>query len=145
TSSLEANGRYLQRGSLIYQALFESDGWAGEIRALSLDANGAISQQVWTTDSEFALASHVVNARTILTHNSIGVDFEWALLSEHQRSSFLDAATGETLELNSEAASERFNWVRGFNESIMNGVGALRERRKLLGDVINSNLLYVAS
>lgn len=145
TSSLEANGRYLQRGSLIYQALFESDGWAGEIRALSLDANGAISQQVWTTDSEFALASHVVNARTILTHNSIGVNFEWALLSEHQRSSFLDAAAGETLELNSEAANERLNWVRGSNESIINGVGALRERRKLLGDVINSNLLYVAS
>ena len=144
TSSLETNGRYLQAGSLIYQTLFESDGWVGEIRALSLDRAGAISQEVWTTDNSFSVGAEDVLGRTILTHNEVGVDFQWVNLSESQRARFISGS--ETLADNEENAIRRLEWVRGYNDGLEIGGGeTLRVRRKLLGDVINSNLLYVAS
>lgn len=170
-SSLEANSRYLQEGSLVYQALFESDGWVGEVRALSLNSDGSVARDSddslklkWSTNGTF---NHDLAGdpppRVMLTYNGEkGSLFQWKDGSDEmggadganeltplQKFSFI--GVGEALDSNSEiAGQERLKWLQGFNDGkiivkdeVENEV--LRDRQRLLGDIVNSNLLYIAA
>ncbi|WP_295803171.1 PilC/PilY family type IV pilus protein [uncultured Microbulbifer sp.] len=125
-SSVATNSTRLGTDTVIYQALFNSADWSGELRALNLKKDGTVGSTKWVTDdSKFDSDS----TRNIVTYNNGGVDFVWTNLSTAQQDALKDGGT----ELVGQA---RLNWVRGMD------VPGLRDRDSLLGDIVNSSPVF---
>lgn len=136
-SSVATNSTRLTEGSFVYQALFNSEDWSGEIRSFEIGAQGAISNSIAaTTDSGMPTNGA---GRTIYTYNDGGtgaamVDFTWANLSDTQRNHLIDGDTAAV-------GQARLDWLQGDRSN--EGAGGLRERSKLLGDIVNSSPVYL--
>ena len=125
-SSVATNSTRLGTDTVIYQALFNSTDWSGELRALNLQSDGSVGTTKWKTDnSKFSSYS----MRNIVTYNNGGVDFAWANLSSAQQDALKDGGT----EVEGQG---RLNWVRGLE------VAGLRDRDSLLGDIVNSSPVF---
>ncbi|WP_439510693.1 pilus assembly protein [Marinimicrobium koreense] len=136
-SSVATNSTRLTEGSFVYQALFNSENWSGEIRSFEIGANGAISSTVYASTNSGMPSTSA--GRTVYTYNDGGtgnamVDFTWENLSDTQRNHLIAGDT-ETL------GQDRLNWVKG--DRSKEGTGGLREREKLLGDIVNSSPVYL--
>lgn len=125
-SSVATNSTRLGTDTVIYQALFNSTDWSGELRALNLESNGTVGTTKWKTDNS-KFTSHAT--RNIVTYNNGGVDFSWANLSAAQQAALKDGGTDAQ-------GQERLNWVRGQD------VSGLRTRSSLLGDIVNSSPVF---
>lgn len=153
-SSLAANSTRLGSDTKIYQAGFSSTDWTGVFRAFSLrivsedtngngvkdfgedtnangqlDGVGSLGDKVW--DMSFASASN----RRILTYNPAaigvkGISFEWTELSAAQQA----ALTGV----------EVLNYIRGDSSNEKSNNGTFRNRKSTLGDIVNSDPLFVS-
>ncbi|WP_444920981.1 pilus assembly protein [Microbulbifer sp. CnH-101-G] len=122
-SSVAANSTRLGTDTAIFQALFNSDNWSGEVRAIEMDTDGTLSDSAkWTSTGNIPEIN-----RDVFTYNgSKIVDFTWDKLTSFQQSALKgadDEATG----------IRRLNWIRGANET------GMRVRSKLLGDIVNSS------
>ncbi|WP_237064383.1 pilus assembly protein [Microbulbifer zhoushanensis] len=124
-SAVATNSTRLGTDTAIYQALFNSGDWSGEIRAIKLNADGSIGDYLWRTEAaDFAAPAD----REIFTHNgTAGTEFLWDNLTAAQQSS-LGASAAE--------GQNALNWLRG--ESIP----GLRERTTPLGDIVNSSPVF---
>lgn len=128
-SSVAANSTRLGTDTVIYQALFNSGDWSGEIKAIPLKADGSLGSTVaWSTSDVGKIPS--ADSRNILTYNgSSTVAFQWTNLTATQKSALIgsdDATVGE----------QRLNWIRG------QAVDDMRSRTTLLGDVVNASPVY---
>jgi len=123
-SSVATNSTRLGTDTVIYQALFNSADWSGEVRALNLKEDGTVGSTKWTTDnSKF---DSPIN-RDIVTYNGGGVDFAWENLS---------AAQQQALGATEAEGKDVINWARGQD------VTGLRDRSTLLGDIVNSSPVF---
>lgn len=126
-ASITTNTTRLDTQTLIYQARFNSEDWSGQLLAYSLNTDGSVNELVW--DAAEKIPEH--DTRNIFTFNktnSTGVVFtedNWGNLSSEQQG---DLATNATL-----------SYIRGdpSNE------GTFRNRNSILGDIINSDPLFV--
>ena len=124
-SAVATNSTRLGTDTAIYQALFNSGDWSGEIRAIKLNADGSIGNYLWKTEAaDFKSASE----RDIFTYNgTAGVEFAWDSLSDGQK-----AALGST----DAEAQQALSWLRGAD------VAGLRDRPTPLGDIVNSSPVF---
>ena len=132
-SSVATNSTRLGTDTVIYQALFNSTDWSGELKALNLDSNGAVSSVKWQSDdSKFSPAV----TREIFTHNGTsGAEFKWGATAADGGIS--DAQKAELIgEDTAVEGAARLLWVRGAD------VPSLRSRDKLLGDIVNSSPVF---
>ncbi|QKX17358.1 pilus assembly protein [Microbulbifer sp. YPW1] len=125
-SSVATNSTRLGTDTVIYQALFNSTNWSGELRALNLNSDGTVGSTKWKTDDS-KFTSYAM--RNIVTYNGGGVDFAWANLSTAQQDALKDGGTDAE-------GQARLNWVRGL------GVTGLRDRESILGDIVNSSPVF---
>ena len=123
-SSVATNSTRLGTDTVIYQALFNSADWSGEVRALNLKEDGTVGSTKWVTDDSKFDSPGV---RDIFTYNNVGVEFAWANLSVAQQQA-LGATEAEGTDV--------INWVRGQD------VTGLRDRGSLLGDIVNSSPVF---
>jgi len=133
-ASVATNSTRLTEGSFVYQARFNSEDWSGEIRAFEIDENNNIEEAPsGSTDNTMSTGPNTALARNLVTFtDGQTVDFEWDELNDAQRD-FLDGdADDEALGI------ARLNWLRG-DDSNETATGGLRERSRLLGDVVNSS------
>jgi len=146
-SAVTTNSTSIRSDSRLYQARFNANGWSGQLLAYSVAANGAVSSsEEW--DSATLLRGQAgisADTRNIITYGTVsrdGLPFTWAGL------------TGQTAQrdaLNHDAAggldnrgADRVAWLRGQSQHEGKSASQLRERTAgPLGDVINSNPLYV--
>ena len=133
-ASVATNSTRLTEGSFVYQARFNSEDWSGEIRAFEIDENnnieGAPSE---STDNTMSTGQALAAARNVVTFtNGQTVDFEWDELNDAQRDLLDGDDDDEALGI------ARLNWLRG-DDSNATATGGLRERTRLLGDVVNSS------
>lgn len=124
-SSVAANSTRLSTDSAIFQAIFNSDGWTGEIKAIKLESDGALSDTaLWSTSTAGKIPT---SNRDIITFNgSDTVDFIWSKLTPAQKAALINTD-------DEDLAKQRLDWVRGEN------VTGLRDRAVLLGDVVNAS------
>jgi type IV pilus assembly protein PilY1 len=134
SSAVATNSNRLSSGSLIYQVTFESAGWTGEISAFKLDTRTGdpANTATWTASSLLPSASK----RNILTWRpdlspAEGTNFNWSDISAAQRT----ALTSEDV----------LNWLRGDQSKEKSFGGPLRNRSKVLGDIINSDPYFVGN
>ncbi|WP_444939597.1 pilus assembly protein [Microbulbifer sp. JMSA002] len=125
SSSVAANSTRLSTDSAIFQAIFNSGDWSGEIKSIRLESDGTLSDTtLWSTSTAGKIPT---NNRDIITFDgSDTVNFSWSNLTSSQKTALISTD-------DEDLAKQRLNWVRGED------VDGLRDRAVLLGDVVNAS------
>lgn len=135
-SGVATNSTRLEEGTFVYQAMFNTKGWFGEIKAFTQSNNAAQGfVEVWSTKGKINSEA----SRKVFTYNPESrKSFEfntanWSMLSTTQK-----AALGA----NATSAQQLMNWVRGSD------ISGYRKRlmsdgtKNLLGDVVTSTPVF---
>lgn len=136
-------------GSLIYQGAFDTSDWSGDVLAIPLTVNASntlvVGSSQWSaSDRLTAMASPASNRNIVMgkpgaTASPTAVNFTWATVgsavqTDLNRASPSDAADG--------LGQDRLNYLRGDKSKEGN---PFRVRTKLLGDIVNSSIVYSGS
>jgi type IV pilus assembly protein PilY1 len=129
STTTAVNSVTLSTDSYAYQGTLDSSDWSGDITAYSLSVvnNHLVKTEAWNVSDE--LPRH--DNRNILSWNgSAGIDFLWDDLTTAQKA-YLD---------NNENILE---YIRGDQSHEQQSSGTLRNRDKLIGDIVNSDPVFV--
>lgn len=130
-SAVASNGTKVAGGSLVYQAGFDSEKWGGELRAFQVNADGNISNTpTWkaTVQLPAPAARTMVLGRGGSTKVSI-TPSSYTSLTAQEKTNFKDEAT--------------FQYLLGVRSNEKNNGGTLRDRTSAIGDIVNSDPLYI--
>ncbi|WP_462328772.1 PilC/PilY family type IV pilus protein [Thiohalocapsa halophila] len=161
-SAAATNSTLLRENTLVYQARFHPDDWSGEIRAMEVSGDGSLGGMRWNTNDPGRFPA--ADERRVYSYNGReGValtNANWASLSLTQCGGLLgltlpevmeelnivDAADGTCSDLDAavdtDLARQRLDWLRG-DRSAEEPTGMLRERNRILGDIVHSNPVLV--
>ncbi len=135
-AGVATNSTRLDEGTFVYQALFNTIGWHGEIRAYKASAiSSADFQSVWTTKGKFTSASN----RHLFSFNpQARAPFEfnlsnWGSLSSEQKTAL---GSSDTIGQNV------MRWVTGEDVTGYRTRHMPDGTRNLLGDVVNSTPVF---
>lgn len=142
-AAVATNSTRLNTDTLVYQARFNSGDWSGQIVAYPLESDGSLGAAKWDTDTSGKIPAAA--SRNIFTWNGTAqVDFKsanFASLNATQQAA-LNAPACAPL---SACGPARIDWLRGdATQEVKNG-GPFRDRVKPLGDVVNSDPLFVGA
>lgn len=139
-AAVTTNTSRLNDGTHIYQAKFNSRDWSGQLFAYEMGSDGSLGATLWEASS--VLPSHT--SRTIFTHNGTSglalTPANFSLLSSSQQNALNTNIAGT----NDGQGISRISWLRGDKTTEVAQGGGFRNRSNgLLGDIVNSDLLYV--
>ncbi|SED42293.1 pilus assembly protein [Pseudomonas anguilliseptica] len=136
-AAIATNSTRLDADTLIYQAKFNSADWGGELLAFGINADGSVGPVSWRTGTAGLIPAAA--SRNIFTRNALGgTAFQWVNLTLAQQAelSVSNAVDGATV----------VNWLRGGSSGATLTSGeVLRSRATVLGDIVNSNPVYVGA
>lgn len=139
-SAITSNSTRLDTDTNIYQARFDSSDWTGELYAYEIESDGSVGNQAWkATDNIPAAASRSIF--TLNSNSSNGVTFEWNSLSNAQKTD-LDT---NILGVDDGLGQDRLAYLRGDQSQELKNGGSFRNRSSVLGDIINSDPLFVGT
>lgn len=139
-SAVTFNTSTLETDSALYFAFFNSANWSGDLVSFPLDSSGNIDPTAaWSAAAELDSGSPVsTSTRTIITSNaSTGVPFRWdtSVLSGAQQNDL-------NVSINSSSSGQNLlDYIRGDRSN--EGPGSYRVRSSILGDIVNSNPVFV--
>lgn len=143
-SSASVNSGSISSESRVYQAVFNSSGWTGDLFAFKINADGTLrSTPEWRAADPLKMPA--AGSRNIFTLSSAGasMEFKWtgAIENDAGRKSQLDPATGAP------QAEAILDYLRGddTNEQTAAGGGIFRKRASKLGDIVSSAPLFVGA
>lgn len=135
------NGPRLGDKSVVFQAIYNSGNWTGDLKAYNLDPNsGQISSLKW----EAADRLPPVSARRLFSWNPVsgqGITLEWSKLSESQRQALSVGPNG----VGDGLGEKRLAYLRGETSGELRLGGGFRNRINLLGDIVNSDPVHVGN
>jgi type IV pilus assembly protein PilY1 len=163
-SSVAANSSQFQTNTVLYQALFESGSWSGNIRAFDLltedinhngildippavsvsedkNGNGELDSGEISTVERWNAASRIPPAseRQIFSYDPVGeegIEFLWSNLNNVQKAVLDNANIANSSSL-------ILDYLRGVRSKEGGEPGDFRTRLSLLGDIVNSDPLFV--
>ena len=147
-TSLSINTNRIRSGSYIFQSLFDSTRWSGDLVAFPINPFGLVATTESWSAAEALDSVSDLTSRTIITPEELGSDsngdgfvsvsaktFVWDNLSASQRALLQkDDEIGGTVSTT--VASERVDYLRGDRSG---EVDDFRKRDSRLGDIINSD------
>ncbi|MBN8921948.1 MAG: pilus assembly protein PilY [Rhodanobacter sp. 68-29] len=148
-ASLAANSTQLQTGTVAYQANYWTAKWKGDLKSLAVDsANGTIATSAtWTASGKLPTPA----SRRIMTFNPAAtgasryVEFKLdsggalPVLSSAQNTA-LSSVAGTTVD-----EKDLINYLRGDSSREMANGGSFRNRDNPIGDIVNSQPVYVGA
>lgn len=127
-SALATNSTRLSTETVIYQARFNSADWNGQLLAIPLNSDGSIGTVLWDAAENIPAAA----SRNILTWSgSAGINFAWGDLSSAQQTLLGNA--------------DMVDYLRGSSTNEVKNGGSYRNREKILGDIVNSDPVFVGA
>jgi type IV pilus assembly protein PilY1 len=152
-SSVATNSTRLNAETVVFQAKFNSLDWSGQVVAYQLDDTGTLANlPTWDTDSTVTTANRtaLAGAGKIKTFKpGVGeIAFSYGNLSAKQKCflDYLDNTTSPCAAMADADAvftagdglgGDRVTWLQGQT------VAGMRTRAKVLGDVVNSDPVFV--
>jgi type IV pilus assembly protein PilY1 len=147
-SSVASNSTRLDSGTQVYQAKFDATDWSGQLVAYKVNTSTGALTPVWEVST--LLPAHA--SRNIYTYNPSaaagfrGISFLWDDLtttpSGTSQQDYLNKLSG----VNDGKGKLRVDWLRGDDaKEQKNTAGIFRNRTNVLGDIINSDPVYVGS
>lgn len=118
-SSIAANSKRLGTTTHIYLASFDSTDWSGELEALPLGSNGTPGSAAWSANANLPAPA----ARNIWTSSG-------------------GAATSFTGAFSGTLTADVVDYLRGVQTNELPS-GSFRSRSKILGDIVNSDPVFV--
>ena len=134
-SNLTANGNSLNNGSQIFQAMFTSRVWSGDIKAFDISTGGIAATADWSLMTQANEPSNNFATRPVMTwYNNAGATFD----SAHVPSSNAYARAGTPAV----SADDNIAYLKGVRTKEVQNGGTLRDRRSPIGDIVNSSPFY---
>ena len=131
-SSVTANATRLDSNTHIYQARYNSGDWSGQLVSIPLNSDGSLGNIAW----DAATLIPEPSARNIFTRQGgVGIPFRWDTLNVTNRALFNVAGDNQ--------GESRVAYLRGERAGEQRNGGPFRNRSDLLGDIINSDPVYV--
>ncbi|MFV0664522.1 pilus assembly protein [Denitromonas sp.] len=136
-ATVSASSTRLSTDTLVFQALFDSGNWSGDMLAFEIDqvpSSPTYLQPKATPKWQAKNRIPAFGARSLFTYNAsnhTGIGFSWANLNSTQQ-----AALGSSMLL---------DWIRGDQSREKNNGGTYRNRKTVMGDVINSSPTYAST
>ena len=161
-AAVSFNSTNLNTGTRVFQSIFDSSRWSGDLLAKDIVINGvtgiaSISGTAWQASTD--IDSRAPASRQIITYDGTtgyGVNFEWGSLNSTQQKDLRTNASGGT---DIEAAGmARLDYIRGERNCENGGAGtcsytdsngdtytskSLRPRSSALGDIVHSSPYFV--
>ncbi len=163
-AAVSFNSTNLNTGSRVYQALFDSTRWSGDLLAKDIVVNAttgvaSISGTAWKASTD--VDGRAPSSRQIITYDSgtgLGINFDWASLNSAQKSDLRTSSLG--ILDNDAAGMARLAYVRGDRVCEKGALGVclytdtslnvfvsknLRTRSSALGDIVHSSPAFVGA
>ncbi|WP_432822788.1 pilus assembly protein [Trichloromonas sp.] len=139
SASVAANSTQLNSGTVVYQARFNSGDWSGELLAYQINWDGSLGDLLWNSAELIPAEAD----RNIYTSTAVttGGEFLWDKLTATQQSSLNKDVFGTVDTL----GANRVAYLRGDQTNENQNNGLFRDRARLLGDIVNSDPLYVGN
>lgn len=163
-SAVATSSTRLQEGQFVYQAIFDSSNWSGELRSFEITSAGSLSPTPKVTTRSININTQTPTAanRKVVTYKSDGtfasqnadgssrdtVAFLWSNLHASQQAKL--ALTGDAPDTD----QKRLNWLQGW-KTYEDPIAGLRVRdyedtsgaayRNIIGDIVNSSPAFVGS
>lgn len=163
SASVVANSITLNENTRIFQGRYDSSDWSGDLVAFPVNSNGALSSLSWSGRTQIDTQS-TANTRRIITSNEDrltdtggpGVPFRWGNddsddddgIAQVQKANLrLQPCWGASCDSDDATKGEaRLNYLRGSHVAEASQVGGtLRTRTHVLGDVVNSDPVYLGA
>ncbi|QBR84306.1 fimbrial assembly protein [Legionella israelensis] len=159
-SSAALSSGFLAENTRIYQAIFRTKDWSGQLLAFAIDpATGNILRNgsgpmgsLWDA-SQTLQSQNFDSGRRIITYKpstQIGIPFRWPANEASPGLSEMDIAQITALNTNPTTATvdnlgqARLEYIRGNKAQEVQNGGTFRDRITPLGDIINSTPISVA-
>lgn len=142
-SAIAQNSTRLDTDTMIYQARFNTQDWTGQLRAFQIQTDGTVSSTP-TWEASAKMPAH--GSRNIYTWNNAAYAGNLFKLSNPSLAGELTAAQLTALALNTLPASDQvnmINYLRGDSSNEQQNGGIFRNRSASLGDIVNSDPVYV--
>lgn len=154
TTSISTNGQQLDTGSGTFQTQFEAKFWSGDLLARALNTSGVASSSSWSAAKKLDILEP--SSRKIFTSNTLtaqsnntysvatgqGVNFLWSSLDTESKVALQRTATTGT-NVSTTEGSRRLDYLRGDRGQETVGSNPMRKRKSRLGDIVNSDPLYI--
>ena len=161
-AAVSFNSTNLNTGTRVFQSIFDSSSWSGDLLAKDIVINGvtgiaSISGTVWQASTD--IDGRTPASRQIISYDGTtgnGVNFEWGSLNSAQQNDLRTNASGGT---DIEAAGmARLDFIRGERGCESGNLGtcsytdsnsdtytskSLRPRASALGDIVHSSPYFV--
>ena len=136
-----------QAGNTIYQGSFDTADWSGDLLAVPVSVSTGNTTTIsnsatWTAATQLAALPSPATTRNIVvgnvgaTANPVATPFTWAGIETSLKTALDKSSPTATAD---GLAQDRLNYLRGDKSKEGN---PFRSRNKLLGDIINSGVVY---
>ena len=138
-SAIATSSTELNTGLLAFRALFNSGDWTGQLLAHPVASTGDLSASVW--DASASTSFPAAGSRNIISWDpSAAAGFDFTTANASTINAIAASAGAPSL------SNDVINYLRGDQTNEQpNGTALFRARSRLLGDIINSDPLYVAA
>ncbi len=158
TAAAAVNSTGLNTGSDVYEASYNTD-WTGDLREFPIKAsngqvNTAASSAVWSAQTQLdtqASGTGWNTSRIIGTWNpalnggaGAGAPFRWGTTGVLSPNS-ISPAQQSLLQPSDTLGQERLHYLRGDQSLQQSSGGPFRNRSHILGDIVDSNPIYVGA
>lgn len=160
-STAALSSGFLNTDTKIYQAIFNTDTWQGQLLSFSVDVNtgeiktDGIGPNGSNWDAGALLtATDWDNVRQVITYKpseKVGIAFRWPNNPSNPSNIELDTEQVTHLHYNAQnnaadgLGEERLNFLRGQTNNEQSNGGTFRDRLSILGDIINSDPLLIGT
>ncbi len=155
SAPVAANSTSLVSNTLVYQALFDSEEWSGDLKAFpvfdgtnaaEVGCDALLVGQVCTEprwEAAALLDARDPNTRVIVTSdvNGDGIPFRWPVNDTAPETAALVSALTENGTVGSDVAQLTLNYLRGDQQFEANNT--FNQRQSLLGDIVHSAPAFV--
>lgn len=148
-AAVGATSGSVRTGSRIYQGRFDSGDWSGELLSIPINQDGSLASTEWDAAQKLTPA-FVSGSRQILTYDpsaspKVGIPFRFSDLNSAQQAAMNTAADGTADTAGQEKGANRVDYIRGLQSDESPKGEGYRPRKHLLGDIMNSEPIYVGA
>ena len=148
SSAVASNTTSLQTDTRVYQALFDSGVWTGDLLAIPVMFDGSFGSPVWNAATQidnqnFSGSRKIVTFDPTAGSGGLGIPFRWADLNTAQQTLMDTNAISGTTDGRGE---DRTNFIRGDRSHEVGQIAAdanFRARDNVLGDFVDSAPFFV--
>ena len=134
SASVALNSGKITDNFRLYQSLYNTDGWWGDVRAYEIDENQQVDREhpLWEANELLDDKDWDADRKIITFNGSSGIPFRWSELTTAQKS-----------HLNND--QNLLNYLRGDRSNEGTDASDFRRRVYVLGDIVHSSPAFVGA